>query len=263
MNAAVDEEHLPGSVGGLVELAFAAYVERAPLFLALAVVALVAGWIVEVAVPSAALGTPQAEIKLLIFTSESMVIDSLLIAAVAIGIGTRVAGRTGSSGAIVRAALARWLPVFGVTVITNQVVALTSALSGLASWPEPKVLVLFTAPLVWLLWGALSLAAPIAALSADRPLGAILSGIVRAFALAFQRDNLARLCFLAFISIVPNLVQSIAFDQLAQHHIARVVFWSGIPIDALATGPLAALQTVFALDFARRAGRLENPPSAP
>jgi hypothetical protein len=33
----------------------------------------------------------------------------------------------------------------------------------------------------------------------------------------------------------------------------HVSFWANLPIDALSVGPIAAIQTAFALDFARRA----------
>jgi hypothetical protein len=43
--------------------------------------------------------------------------------------------------------------------------------------------------------------------------------------------------------------------------VPRGFFLSNFPLDALLTGPLAALQTAFALDFARRAGRTGAPPA--
>ncbi len=48
--------------------------------------------------------------------------------------------------------------------------------------------------------------------------------------------------------------------RLTQHHVPRPFFWSDVPIDALTIGPLAAIQTAFALDFVRRMG---PPPALP
>jgi hypothetical protein len=81
-------------------------------------------------------------------------------------------------------------------------------------------------------------------------------GLVRAVTLSFHRSNLARLVIVAFASIVPLMLETILSDP--RFHVTRQ-FWITIPIDALTVGPLAALQTVFALDFARRAGVLSAP----
>ena len=259
MTGAVDENRLPASIGGLIDLAFAAVAERAPLYLLLSAAVFIVGAIVEVALPAAKLDTPQANLKLLVFNYSSVFVDSLVIAAVAVGIGTRVAGETGSSRAIAGAAVSRWLTVIGVNLIVQFVQIATAPLSAIGKLPDPPALAILTAPLVWVLWGALSIAAPIAALSTDRPTLAILSSVVRAVAIAFRTQNLVRLCLLAFVSILPQLMQNVATDQLTKQGVERVVFWANVPVDALTVAVVAAIQTVFALDFARRLGRLETP----
>jgi len=259
VTGAVDEKRLPVSIGGLIDLAFAALAERAWLYLLLSLAVFTVGALVEVALPAAKAGTPQGDLKLLVFIFSSLFVDALATAAVAIGIGTRVAGEMGSSRAIAGAAVNRWPAVIGVSLIVQFVQIVTEPLSAIGGLPDPPALAILTAPLIWVLWGGLSLAAPIAALSTDRPTLAILSSIVRAVAIAFRTPNLARLCLLAFVSVLPSLMQDVATDQLAKHGISRVVFWANIPIDALTVTIVAAIQTVFALDFARRLGRLETP----
>ncbi|GAC1579303.1 MAG: hypothetical protein NVS3B7_13260 [Candidatus Elarobacter sp.] len=260
MSTAIDEKRLPASTGGLVEFAFGSYARRAPLYLVLALVSFAAGCIVELALPAAKLGSPQAAVKLAVFQYVSMFADAIVVAAVAIGVGTRVAGENASPRTIALAAATRWLPVVATTIITQFAVDLTAPISGFGAVPDAPsaALMIVTAPLTWLAWGALGIAAPMAALSTDRPATAVVSSIVRALSLSFKRTNLARLGFLALVSIVPNMLAVIFFHQL-EHRIERSVFWAQIPIDALAVGPLAALQTVFALDFSRRAGDPDAP----
>ncbi len=120
--------------------------------------------------------------------------------------------------------------------------------------PDPPWAAIVTAPAVWLLWGILALAAPIAALDGKRAGLAVFDGLWQSLALSMRPANVGRLCFIAFVSIVPSLLQSLGADLAIQHHVARPIFWSAIPIDVITVGPLAALQTAFALDFARRAG---------
>jgi hypothetical protein len=59
---------------------------------------------------------------------------------------------------------------------------------------------------------------------------------------------------LAFATVVPTLLASVLFDIFTQRHVAHSAFWSNLPVDALTVAPVAAIQTAFVLDFARRAG---------
>jgi hypothetical protein len=51
---------------------------------------------------------------------------------------------------------------------------------------------------------------------------------------------------------LPTLVETVLGDQLAIRRVAGSQFIANIPIDALVTGPLQAIFTVFYLDFVRR-----------
>jgi hypothetical protein len=249
-----DEERLPRSIGGLVDYAFAALGARAPFYLLVAVIVFAIEAAVEFAIPVAKADSPQGLIKLEALTYAAMVGDAFATAAVALGVATRLAGEEASSRRIAGAAVERWLPVLLATLIVQTVVSLTAPLSGLGRIPDPAALVFLTAPFVWLLWGVLSLAVPITALSGERPLFAVITGLTRAIGLSLRPYNLVRLCIVSFVTIVPSLAQTVAYDLLSQqpHQIPRILFWANTPIDALTVVPVAAIQTVFAIDFARR-----------
>lgn len=249
------EDRLPPTIGGLIDLAFASYGERAPLYAALAAVLLVLCTALEFLWPAKgdALTRSIANAFLDVF------FQALVIAAVALGIGTRVgAGETARPRALLDGALGRWLPVLGAMLIVQFIVAFTQQAGAIGPVSDP-VLTLVSAPVTWLLWGALGLAGPCAALNGDRPAIAILTGFGRALMLGLRVVNLPRLCIVAFATVMPMLLQSVLFDLLQRRGIGHADFWASIPLDALIVGPLAALQTVFALDFARRAGRIEHP----
>jgi hypothetical protein len=251
-----DGKRLPTTIGGLVDLAFAAYVERAPLYLGLALAAFALQAAVEFALPAWKVDSREGTIKALTLQYLAVLLDSVVIAAVALGVATRVAGKTAEPRAIVIAMAGRWPAAFIANLIGTIIFAYTAIFGAAGPLPDPPAILLLTAPLCWLLWGALSLAPPIAALSPERATSAAMHGIVRAMSLSFHRSNLARLVIVAFASIVPLMLETILSDP--RFGVARF-FWVNVPIDALTVGPLAALQTVFALDFARRAGVLSAP----
>jgi hypothetical protein len=251
-----DEKRLPTTIGGLVDLAFAAYLERAPLYLGLALAAFALQAAVEFALPAWKLESPEGAIKEYTLLFLSVLLDSIVITAVALGIATRVAGKTAAPRAIAVATAARWPAAFFASLFWAVVFLDTAGFGAVGPLLDPPALLLVTAPLCWLLWGALALAVPIAALSPERAPLAAMHGIMRALSLSFHRANFARLIIVAFASIVPLMLVSILGDP--RFHVTRV-FWTDVPIDALTVGPLAALQTVFALDFARRAGVLSPP----
>src|ERR1700724_1116838 len=89
-----DEKRLPTTIGGLVDLAFAAYVERAPLYLGLALAAFALQAAVEFALPAWKVDTREGTIKALTLQYLAVLLDSVIIAAVALGVATRVAGKT-------------------------------------------------------------------------------------------------------------------------------------------------------------------------
>lgn len=252
----IGDERLPQSVGGLIDLAFAAYVERAPLYLGLALlVFLVCG---AVDLGSTLFGAP-IELTENALSLASVFADAFVVAVVAIGVGSRVAGATGTPRALLGGAVERWLPVLGAMIIVQFISVVTSIGGAIGGLPDPPAAAIVTAPVTWLLWGAMSLAGPVAALNGDRPTVAILTGFWRALVLSLRMQNLPRLCLVAFATIVPVLLEEVLADTLGRRGLSAASFWAQIPIDALAVGPLAALQTVFALDFARRQGRLDQP----
>ncbi len=249
------DERLPASIGGLIQLAFSAYLERAPLYLGLALTVFALCGLAELGWPH--VGTHPELKDELVEPLVELFVESLLVAAVALGIGTRVAGATAAPASLVDGAFARWLPVIGTLTIVTFLVDVTAPASGLFGFADTLAVV--TAPFTWLLWGTLGLAGPIAALSPDRAGIAILTSFGRAILLGLRMTNLPRLSILAAATVLPLLLEAVIANALQQRHAPHALFWAGIPIDVLVAGPLAALQTVFALDFARRLGRPNEP----
>lgn len=240
---------LPPSVGGLIDFAAAAYLQRFPLYAALGI-----GVFAACAIPEflwRASG-PELGVKTIVVSLLDLFADAFVVAVLAIGTAARVAeGEPRPAGSIVRLALERWLPVLGALLIAQLCVALSLSAGGIGPVEDPLVTA-FTAPVIWLFWGALGLVGPIAALSAEHPGVAIFVALGRALSMSFRAVNLGRLCVVAFASVAPLLLQNVLADVLHRRGVAHLDFWANIPIDALTIGPIAALQTVFALDFARR-----------
>lgn len=252
MNAAGEGVRLPPSIGGLIDLAFAAWAQRAPLYLAVSAAVFALCGAIEALWPARTASA--AELELLVLIYAEMFGLAFVVGAVALGVATRVAGESVSARTLLAGALQRWPAVLGALVVVNLVVMATVPFAAIDGLPDPPALAIVTAPPIWLLWGVVNLAGPIAALSGERPLIALLSSFSRAVVLSLRRGNLARVCVLGFVTIVPTLVASVAGDVMVKHGVAHAVFWANVPIDALTVGPVAAVQTAFALDFARRAG---------
>jgi hypothetical protein len=261
VTADTDDSRLPTTLGGLVDFAFATYARYWRLYLLLALAALLVQAIVEFAIPARPLDTFAGEVKLEILNAVNIVVDAYIVCAVALGVGAKVTDQPGTERAIAATARNRWYAVFIIGWIGALVSGLLSNLSALApgSLPEPRWVAIFTAPPAWLILGVIALAAPIAALSGERPGAALLAGLSRAIAFAAQRTNFGRLCVVAIATVLPALLGTVITDWLQAHHVARSFFWGGVTIDALTIGPVAAIQTAFALDFARRAGVLRPP----
>ena len=252
MNGTVEDEHLPGSIGGLIGFAVGAWAANARLYLALAFGVIVAYTIAELAIAPASESTPLGQFKVAVLQYTGLFADALVVAAVALGVATCAAGTSAPSRAIAAGAVERWLPVIAVTFLASAIVALTSQLSGLVQPPEPRALVFLTAPVVWILWGILSLTGPFVALGATRSPLAVIVGFVRAFTVSLRRGNLLRLCVLAVIMVLPGVFETLLQNALIQRHVDRAIYWANAPIDALTVGPLTAIATAFALDFVRR-----------
>ena len=255
MNAAGEEERLPHSVSGLFGFALRSWAAYAPLFVVLAIGVFGVWSLVEYLVPAAAPETAQGQFKAYTMIFASTFGDAFVIAAVALGVAARLGRTDVTPRALLGIAVERWLPVIAVSILVLSVQMLTDDFSGLGPTTVPRAVVYVTAPIVWIMWAAIGLAPPLVALDRNRTSLAVLLGFVRAFTLPLRPENLIRLCILAVVTIAPNVLAALLQDSLAGGHLTLYVFfWSNAPIDALTVGPLAAIQTVFALDFARRAG---------
>lgn len=253
MNEPDEEDRLPPTITGLIGFALRGWAAHAPLYFGLAVFVFGAYALAEWIVPAATASSREGQFKQYVLLYTGLFGDALVVAAVAMGIAARSANAVASAGALAAAAIDRWLPVIAVSFLALSVVAITSPFSGLGPALEPRALQYAIAPFVWILWGILGLTGPLVALAADRRPFSVLSGFVHAFSTSLRRGNTARLCVLAFVTVLPNVLMVVAENVLIAHHVARPLFWANAPIDALTVGPLAALQTAFALDFARRA----------
>jgi hypothetical protein len=234
VNGGQSAERLPSGIGALVDVAWRAYCERFGLYLALAAASLAACAIAEFAAPTKA----DPLVLGLVLQLVSVLFDALVVAAVALGLGSYVANEHPAAKTVLRGALYRWPAVAGALVLVSLVVDYTLPAGGIGTLDDPAYLAL--APVTWLLWGALGLAGPIAALSPDLPAIAV------------------RLVLVAFATVVPVMLESMLTDALKQRGVPHYEFWAQCPIDVAIVGPLAALQTAFALDFARRLGRLSD-----
>jgi len=252
VNAADHDQHLPPTVGGLIGFALRSWAADAPFYVALALIVFCAYALVEWTIPAAPLESDEGVFKLYALMYTGVFADAYITAAVALGVAARGLGTPLAPRTLAGGALERWLPVIAVSVLAQGVIILTGPLANLMAPPEPRWLIYFTTPLIWVLWGILGLTGPFVALAQTRTASTVLIGFAHAFAVALRPTNLSRLCILALITVVPELIALILQQTLQQHHVARSIFWAEIPVDVLSIGPLSAIQTAFALDFVRR-----------
>jgi hypothetical protein len=256
VNAAGERERLPASIGGLIDLGLAAALERAGLYALLSLGVFALCGIVEALWHTS--GTADRDLKITVLGYVEIFGLAYLVAVVTLGVAARAAGERPATRALLEAALARYLPVFGTMVITQLLLSLTVPFSALGPLPDRSAIYFVTAPVTWFVWGIIGLASPYAALSVERPGLAIIGAFGRAFGAAMYGRNLVRLCVIAFATIVPTLLSDVLFDVLTRHGVHGADFWSSVPIDVLTAAPLTALQTVFALDFTRSAAARRN-----
>jgi hypothetical protein len=232
---------LPESVGALTQTALRAYRRRFPLFFGTAFTGLLFEAIIAYLRPG----------DIGFFYAGSIVVDSLLAALVTIGVVADLRdGDRLTNGAVATRAFGRWGIVAAVTTLVDIVTFFSS--NAVFGPPEATAYGLLSLPIV-LLWGSVSFASVIAAIDEKTaPATLVLSCIGRSIALAFARQNFGRLTLLAIIAVVPMLVEAVLSDQLELRKVAAWQFIANIPIDALVTGPLQAVFTVFYLDFVRR-----------
>jgi len=253
VNGAGEGERLPATIGGLIGFALRGWAANAPLYLALQLSVFAAFALAEVVVPAAVVSSPQGQFKQWVLLFTGLFADAFVIAVVAMGVAARSAGAVASARALIGVAIDRWLPVIAVNLLAQSIIIVTYTSSGLGPPAEPRVLQWITAPFVWILWGILGLAVPFVALAPNRRPFSVIAGFVHAFTTSLHRENFLRLAVLAAFTLLPFLVQILVLRALVGAHAPRPIFWSESVIDVLTVGPLAAVQTAFALDFARRA----------
>jgi hypothetical protein len=253
VNGGDDSERLPSPIGQLVDLALRAYREHIGLYLLLAAAGFVIATIVEFAIPAHVEETVHEQILELV----SVLCYAFVVTAVALGVGTQVAGEHLTPRTLLRGALYRWPGVVGASLLAQILADFVLPAGGFGRLEDPGYLVL--APVAWLLLGALGLAGPLAALSAELPLVAAFTGFGRALLLSLRFANIVRLAVLSFATVVPIMLESMLIDELRRRGVAHVFYLAESPIDSLIVGPLAAIQSIFALDFARRVGKIQTP----
>jgi hypothetical protein len=251
VNAPGESERLPSSIGGLVDLGFEAYLARAPLYLLLALSTCVVCAAVDYIAPAA--DNNAEATRLLIIEVIELLANAFVIGLVALDVGGRVASEVPTTRALVQGAALRWGRVTIASILVESIVVLTADLAIPSAPLDP--LAVLVAPLVWLLWGTLALTLPLAALSAESSGAfAALTSLVRAFGFGFHPNNFGRLALLSLATIAPLLLETVLSDLAALHPFGHAKFWCNFPVDIIVAAPLTAVQTAFALDFARRAG---------
>jgi hypothetical protein len=238
-----DENRLPTSIAGLFNVAGSLYIRRFGLYATLAVIALGVQYVVGVLLPH----TDG------LVTGLEIIVESFLIATVSIGVAFDLARKPADWSTIVMGASERW----GVVTLVSLVYYIALVVFGAAVFGSSEdtgygLLI----PFVITMWGAISLGQIVAAIEPVKsqlmlPLQALGKGL----AVGFRRTNLGRLVLLSVLLALPMLIDSALSEELTQRHVADALFWANVPVDAIVTGPLQALSTVFYVDFLRRAKR--------
>jgi hypothetical protein len=181
-----------------------------------------------------------------------IVVDAFLIGAVSIGVARDLEGLDEGWRTIFVAASERW----GVVAIAGAIYWLTvfSLMHGVFGTNEETGYGFFIPPII-AFWGAVSLAQVVAAIEPVKSrLQLPVISIGKALSVSLRIVNLGRLLFFSALLTLPVILQSGLFGALTRN-VHDAAFWATVPLDALLTGPLQAISTIFYLDFARRAGR--------
>lgn len=237
-----ERRHLPESIGGLLDAAFRAYRGRFRLYFGTAFL----GFVLQ------AIVAYFSRDDIGVVYGGSIVVDAFVCALVAIGVVADMKPQDGvTDAAIANVALQRW----GVVALVTTLVAIVTFFTGDAVFGPPQDTAYgFLTLAIVVAWGSLAFASVIAAIDEKTPpLVLALASIGRSISLALARQNLGRLAVLALVAVLPTLLENVLTSQLAVRKIPGWHFIGDIPIDALVTGPLQALFTVFYLDFVRRA----------
>jgi hypothetical protein len=236
-----DRRPLPESIGALVQIASRAYRRRFRLYFGVAV----AGLVLEALIAYLRPGDTG------FFYAGWILVDSSLAALVTIGVVSDLReGEKLPDRAVLDRGFARWGIVALVTTLVDVVIISTS--DSVFGPPESTAYGILI-PLVVVLWGSISFATVIAAIDENTPaLTLVVASVGRSMSLALARQNFGRLTALAAVAVLPTVIETVLGDQLELRKVAGWQFIANIPIDALVTGPLQAVFTVFYLDFVRR-----------
>lgn len=238
-----DPKPLPATIPGLFESAFNLYIRRFGLYAVLALIALVVQFAVGVVLPHTE-G---------LVTGLGIIVDAFLVAAVTIGVAFDVAHKPADWHAVLEAASLRWGVV---TVVGFAYFLLVYSLApNVAGNPSDTGYGFFILPIITL-WGAVSLSQVVASIEpAKSRLILPFIALGRALSVSLSAPNIGRLVVLSAILVLPYLLANVLYDQFRRHGFHDAMFYANVPLDALVTGPLQALSTVFYVDFLRRAKR--------
>jgi hypothetical protein len=236
-----DDNRLPKTVTGLFSVTAALYARRAPLYLALAAIAIAVQYVVDVLLPH----TDGLVIGL------AIIVDAYFIAAVSIGVAFDLAGKPADWSTVLLAANQRWGVVSVVSLIYQFVFFYLEP--NVFGSPDDTGYGLLILPIV-VFWGAISLAQVVAAIEPVKSqLTLPMLALGKGMAVGLKWTNLGRLVLLSMIVVLPTFADGVLSQVFLLHHVRDAAFWSGIPIDELTLGPIQALSTVFYVDFLRRA----------
>jgi hypothetical protein len=238
-----DDKGLPVSIAGLFGTALRLYARRFPLYALLTLVAIVVQYVVDTQVMADSGLTIGLEV----------VVSAFLAACVSIGVAFDLAGKEADWSRIMTAASLRW-----------GVVTLILLLAVFVQWlylpyvllpPEDTGYGLLLLPFI-VLWGAVSLASVVASIEPTQSrLRLPFVALGKALAVSVQFVNLGRLIVLSVLLTLPLFAELLLETNLRAHGVPDIEFWSAIPSDMIALGPLQAIATIFYVDFLRRAKR--------
>lgn len=238
-----NDKGLPASITGLFGTAFGLYARRFPLYATLALLAIGVQFVVDTQV--------MLDEGLLI--GLDVVVGAFLAASVSIGVAFDLAGKEADWSRIMTAASLRWGVVTLILLVAMFVQWLYLPYVGIP--PAETGYGLLLLPFI-VLWGAVSLASVAAAIEpAPSRLRLPFVALGKALAVSAQFVNLGRLIVLSVLMTIPLFAEILLSPYLRAHNVPNLEFWTDIPIDMLALGPIQAIATIFYVDFLRRAKR--------
>jgi hypothetical protein len=236
-----DGDRLPKSVTGIFVMAGALYVRRFALYITLAAVVLAVQYVVGVLLPHSD-G---------LVAGLSIVVDAFFFAAVSIGVAFDLAEKEVDWSTILLAANERW----GVVSIVCLAYWLVFVLLAPSVFDQPDDVAsgLLILPIV-VFWGAIQLGQVVASIEPVKTqLSLPFLAIGKGLAVSLRWINVGRLVLLSLVVVLPTVATDLLATVLTEHHVHDAAFWGSVPLDALTVGPIAALSTVFYVDFLRRA----------